>query len=328
MTQTAGLSLSSVVQGFLFTLSAEGKAKATIHYYKGNFKRFLWFANDRKWPDDIRLIDTWKIREFLDYAGHATHRWGATGNGSENCREPSKTAGWRYFRTLRSLFRWALTEKVIDSDPMVNVKVIRPKEQPVDPYSQDEIKKYIAVCDADIAAGDLFCGTRHKAVFLLYLDSGMRYSELANLRMDEILLEKGRALVHGKGGYDRIIVFGAVTKKALWKYISYREQRVRDKAKQWLWVTEEGNRLTPAGLYAAFKRLKQRAGITSPGLIHRLRHTFAIATLRQIKDPFKLQLLLGHRTIDMTRRYTQGLKLEEALTDMETASPVNFLGLG
>ena len=329
MSQQAALSLSTVVKGFLFTQSAEGRTQATIDYYAGNFKRFIWYAQNHGWPDDIRLIDAWKMREFLAYAGTASNRWGATGNGSENCRMPSKTAGWRYYRTLRALFKWAVAERIIDVNPMANVKVLAPKQQPVDPYSLQELKQLIAVCDADIATpGDFFTGHRNKAIILLYVDSGMRFSELANLKMVELDLEKGRALVHGKGGYDRFVVFNAGTKKTLWKYLAYREKRVKGTASQWLWVTEEGNRLTPDGLHAAFRRVKQRSGVTTPGLIHRFRHTFAVNALRQLKDPFMLQLLLGHKTIEMTRRYTQGLKLEEALSAMATASPVNFLGLG
>jgi site-specific recombinase XerD len=76
-----------------------------------------------------------------------------------------------------------------------------------------------------------------------------------------------------------------------------------------------------------FRRIKKRAGINSNGAVHRLRHTFAVNALRGIKDPTLLQLLLGHKTLEMTRRYTQGLKIEEALTAIDKASPVDRLGL-
>ena len=75
-------SLSSLVQGFIYSLTAEGKAPATIHYYQGNLRRLLWYANTYGWPEDPRMIDAWKLREFLTYAGNAKNRWGADGNGS------------------------------------------------------------------------------------------------------------------------------------------------------------------------------------------------------------------------------------------------------
>jgi len=53
------------------------------------------------------------------------------------------------------------------------------------------------------------------------LDSGTRFSEQANVRIEEFDLEKGRVLIHGKGDYDRIVVFSAGTKKALWKYLAF-----------------------------------------------------------------------------------------------------------
>src|SRR3989304_358163 len=107
MTDSFTPSLSSLVRGFVFSLTAEGKAPATVHYFQGNLRRFLCYAGKNGWPEDPRMIDAWKLREFLTYAGSARNRWGATGNGSENCREPSRTGGWRYYRGLRCFFNWA-----------------------------------------------------------------------------------------------------------------------------------------------------------------------------------------------------------------------------
>lgn len=327
MVNTPQLSLSALVQGFIFSLTAEGKVPATVHYYQGNLKRFLWYAREHGWSDDPRMLDSWKLREFLAYAGTATNRWGATGNGSENCRNPSKTGGWRYYRTLRACLRWAVSEGLLTSNPLSNIKLMPPKQQPVEPYSLEDMRRLIAVCDNDFANGSKFLGSRNKAIILLFVDSGMRLSELANLRLRDIALDKGRAVVQGKGGWQRIVAFNSGTKKALWKYLAFREQKVNDIDSDWLWVTEERRRLTVNGLHIAFRRIKKRAGVNSYGAVHRLRHTFALNALRGLKDPTLLQLLLGHKSLEMTRRYTQGLKVEEALEAINKASPVDTLGL-
>ncbi len=234
------LSLSALVQGFVFSLTAEGKVPATVNYYQGNLKRFLWYAHEHGWSEDPRALDTWKLREFLAYAGTATNRWGATGNGSENCRKASKTGGWRYYRTLRACLRWAVSEGLLAGNPLSNIKVMAPKQQPVEPYSQEEMRRLIAVCDCDFANGARFLGSRNKAIILLFVDSGMRLSELANLKLSDVALDKGRAVVQGKGGWQRVVAFNSGTKKALWKYLAFREQKVDDVDRDWLWVTEGG----------------------------------------------------------------------------------------
>jgi site-specific recombinase XerD len=133
--------------------------------------------------------------------------------------------------------------------------------------------------------------------------------------------------VVGKGGWTRPFAIQPLAKKAIWRYLALRERRAKPSAGDWLWITEEGTRLTVDGLYIAFRRIKERAGVNGIGAVHRLRHTFALNTLRELKDPFMLQLLLGHKTLEMTRRYTQELKIEEALEAIDHSNLANRLGL-
>ncbi len=85
--------IKQAIDGFLLNCKVEGKSWGTIDCYADKLKGFLWYASEYNWPDDPQAIDSWKVWEFLAYAGNARNRWGTTGNGSENCRDPSKTGG-------------------------------------------------------------------------------------------------------------------------------------------------------------------------------------------------------------------------------------------
>lgn len=78
-----------------------------------------------------------------------------------------------------------------------------------------------------------------------------------------------------------------------------------------------------------FARLKKHGGVNGPGGVHRLRHTAALQYLRGARDSFLLQLYLRHESLEMSRRYTKGIKAEEAIqAHRNGASPVESLGLG
>jgi len=131
--------------------------------------------------------------------------------------------------------------------------------------------------------------------------------------------------VIGKGNKHDIVPFSAKTAKALWAWLLERRQRAKT---DYLWVTEEGGAFSIEGLVSWFARLKKRAGITSPGRVHRLRHTAALQYLRGAKDSFPLQLFLRHESLEMSRRYTKGLKAEEAIeAHRNGASPVESMGI-
>ncbi|MBI2859079.1 MAG: tyrosine-type recombinase/integrase [Chloroflexi bacterium] len=200
-----------------------------------------------------------------------------------------------------------------------------PAPPPIAPYSLEELKRLIAVCEIDVKSGAFFVGTRNKAMILLFLDSGLRLSELASLDLSDLNLERKTVRVVGKGKKIGICPFSSKTAKAIWLYLLERRKRAKCSS---LWVTEEGKQFTAWGLSSWFKRLKERAGVNTPGRIHRLRHTSALQYLRGAKDSFLLQLFLRHEDLTMSRRYTQGLKQEEAIeAHRNGASPVG-LGLG
>lgn len=319
-----GTSLKSLVKGFVLTKQTEGKSPRTVEFYRDNLRRFLWYADKQGWPDDIRLLTEWHIREFLGYVASETCRWGLQGNGSETSqKKASHSTVHHYFVVLSCFFNWVTQEGFLEENPIARIKVGKPKPKVIIPYTSEEIRRMLVVCDYDYTHNAKFLGSRNRAMVLVFLDSGIRLSELIGMKLGDLDNEKGHIKVLGKGTKERVVRIGKTTQKALWRYLMYRPQNGR----QELWLTEEGKPLGSSGLQSLIKRLKQRAGINGNGSIHRFRHSFALNFLRADRNVFNLQYLLGHSDLDMVKRYTATLGMEDALKAHEKASPADLMGL-
>jgi len=320
-----GIGLQDLVEGFLFSLQAEGRAPLTHEYYDKLLKHFLYYAKSQDWPDRVDLIDTKRIRQFLSWVGSRSFEYIA-GNNAHRFIKAKPSTAWRYFKGLRRLFNWSVEESLLEESPVKDIHFKAPPLPPIQPYTLEELKRFLAVCELDIKTGGRFTGLRNKAMLLLFVDSGLRLSEQAQVKLRDLNLEQRLVRVVGKGNKIGICPFSAKTAKAIWLYLLERKRRAKCDA---LWVTEEGRAFTVAGVNAWFARLKKRAGVNSPGRVHRLRHTSALQYLRGARDSFLLQLFLRHEDLTMSRRYTQGLKQEEAIeAHRNGASPVESLGLG
>lgn len=319
-----GTSFKSLVKGYLLTHQTEGSSHHTIEYYRGILTRFLWYAEMRGWSDDARLLSEWHIREFLGYVGTESKRWSKKGIGAESSsHNASPRTVHHYYSTLRAFFNWTVREGLLPSSPLAKVKVAKSKAKVIRPYSLDQIRKLLAVCDHDYECNAKFIGSRNKAIILILLDSGLRLSELANIKLTDIDKEKGWIRVMGKGAKERIVRIGKTAQKTLWRYLICRG----DCEISVLWLSEERKPLQCSGIQSSIDRLKKRAGINEEGCVHRFRHTFALNFLRADRNPFNLQYLLGHSDLQMVRHYTQALGMEDALKAHEKASPADLLNL-
>jgi site-specific recombinase XerD len=319
------IGLQDLVEGFLFSLQAEGRSPRTIEYYREKLRILLGYARDKDWSDGLRSFGTHRIRELLSWAGARTCEY-SVGNGTRRVRKAKPSTAWPYYRALRRLFNWAVEEGYLESSPLATIHFKPPPEPPIEGYTLEELKRLLAVCDLDIGTGARFTGIRNKAMLLLFIDSGLRRAEMVKLKLSDLDLDSRRVRVVGKGNKIGIAPFSPKTAKALWAWLIERKPRAKTDR---LWITEEGQPFSVEGLVSWFARLKKRANVNGRGGVHRLRHTAALAYLRGAKDSFLLQLFLRHESLEMSRRYTRGLKTEEAIeAHRNGASPVEGLGLG
>jgi integrase/recombinase XerD len=154
---------------------------------------------------------------------------------------------------------------------------------------------------------------RDRALILLMLDTGLRISELARLKPEDINAESGEVLVapagSGQKTKPRVVYLGKNSKRAMWLWMAQR----RD--------TEKLFGIDEKRIRALVHTIGYSAGVSNC-YPHRFRHTFAIEFLRNGGDPFTLQRLLGHSTLDMVQHYLHIVEADKRVSH-EKASPVD-----
>lgn len=230
-----------------------------------------------------------------------------------------------HWKTIRGFYNWASTLLSI-SRP--DLELPRPKYQSpqIVPFTSDEVKRLIEASQSTLvekANGRKYRirrqnADRDKSLLLILLDTGMRAGELHRLRVGDVNLENGEVYIRpyrdGRKSAARTVYLGARTKQAIWKYIA-KEQSASDQTRLLF-------NYKPNYLRHIIRRIGANAKVARCHP-HRFRHTFAIFYLRNGGDVFTLQRLLGHATLEMTRRYLDIVKTDLADAHRR-ASPVDM----
>ncbi len=299
--------LERLIEGFLLSCKVENKSPATISFYKNILDKFQWFLNKY----GIDTIDATTIRSFLGYLKDSPNRWDST-NTRANRPVCAYTVD-RYYTGLSALFRWAINEGMIETNPMATIRKPRFQRKIVKGLEPEICNKLLGSFN-----GKTIDNYRNKAIVFMFLDTGLRLSELANLTMSDINMEQGIIKVIGKGDKERLVRIGIKTQKALWNYLAHRPVDVDH-----VWLGRDNAPFTVDGIAQMIRNLgKSHCIRLSP---HKLRHSFAISFLRNGANPFELQIALGHSTLEMTRRYTQALGFDDVFKRHVVASPVDRL---
>jgi len=218
----------------------------------------------------------------------------------------------RYYTGLKVFFNWCLNEQYIEYSPMDTLKKPKAPKKIVKAVAPEDISHLLGILN-----GRDFNSIRNKAIFLLALDTGLRLSEIASIRLFDI--RNDTISIMGKGAKQRIVRFGAKAQKAVWRYSVTRSQT--DTSYDSLWVTKDGNPLGSEGIRQMVVHLGRKIGIKlSP---HKLRHSFALYYLRNGGDVFTLQTLLGHSTLDIVKGYLGSLTSEDAIRSHKLYSPMD-----
>jgi site-specific recombinase XerD len=276
-------------------------------------RNFIWYCHQNDFPE-IHKLNSFHIRHFLWYLGSETNRWNSTNPGA--MKKVSQATLHDYFKTLRTFFSWLEREELIIENPFKRLKPPKVDKKIIQALTPAEIERLMKAY-----SGKSYLDVRNKAILSIFIDTGLRVSELTNLTLEDVNIDDGSILVqHGKGGKQRVVRIGNKAQKALWKYITiYRKS---DSSR--LFTSQYGEPLEVRGIKILFKRVGDKLNIKV--YPHKLRHTFAISFLRAGGDVFSLQYLLGHSTLQMTQRYLQSLNANDAMNAHKKFSPLDNMG--
>lgn len=206
----------------------------------------------------------------------------------------------RMVTTLRNFFCYLVREKVVAHNPMNDVRPPKKAEHLPAVLSIEEIDRLLQAPIEDTPLG-----LRNRTLLEVMYATGLRVSELVNLKMSDLHLQLGLIQTLGKGDKERIIPIGEIAIDWLTRY--FNESRIvllKDKESPYVFLNDRGNQISRQGIWKIIKKLVTTAGITKDVSPHTLRHSFATHILENGADLRIVQELLGHADISTTQIYT------------------------
>jgi integrase/recombinase XerD len=294
--------LESLIRAFLnYAQVDKGLSPNTITAYTRDLDKFARFADQRRLS--LEALHRDHVVDFLEslYRQHLDSRSVA-----------------RALVSLRNLFRFAMTEEMLSTDPTLNLESPRYRRTLPSFLRIEEVDRLLAQPDPATPNG-----LRDRALIELLYSTGLRVSELTHLRVSDLDLRMGCLRCVGKGDKERLVPVGRQALAAVQQYLDaarprlLARQRANAPAANCLFVNRSGRALSRVSVWRLLSQYGRRAGIRTQLSPHKLRHSFATHLLERGADLRSVQMMLGHADISTTQIYTH--VLEERLKQVYKA---------
>lgn len=229
----------------------------------------------------------------------------------EGGAKPRSTA--RQLSSFRRFFRYIMREGMREVDPTADIDMPRIGRSLPKTLTEDEVEALLNAPNTDEPLGH-----RDRAMLELLYATGLRVSELINLRQSQVNFNQGVLRILGKGDRERLIPLGDESQRWLRDFIDGpRMEILLERQTDYLFPTRRGDRMTRQAFWHIIKRYAEKANVHKKMSPHSLRHAFATHLLNRGADLRVVQLLLGHSDLSTTQIYTHVAR--ERLKDLHGA---------
>jgi integrase/recombinase XerD len=202
--------------------------------------------------------------------------------------------------SFRRFFRYIMREGMRDTDPTADIEMPRIGRSLPKTLSEDEVDSLLNAPNTDEPLGH-----RDRAMLELLYATGLRVSELINLKQSQINFNQGVLRIVGKGDRERLIPLTDESQRWIRDFIDGpRMEILLERQTDYLFPTRRGDRMTRQAFWHIIKRYAEKAGVRKKMSPHSLRHAFATHLLNHGADLRVVQLLLGHSDLSTTQIYT------------------------
>ena len=251
----------------------------TIKAYRQDIDQFLVFF-------DYSLSDLSrdKIRDFLS---------------SLYITSNSRSTVSRKIYAIRSFFHYLIQQGKAEKNPMDLISIPKAEKKLPEILTEDEMIRFL-----DQLPGESLSEIRNKALFELFYASGLRLSELTNLRRENINFDERLVRVLGKGNKERIVPFNRKAGEILKEYILLSDKKYK-KESEYIFLNLNGKKISDRGVEKIVKEVFKKIGDSGKNVYpHLFRHSFATHLLQRGVDLRMIQELLGHSNLSTTEKYT------------------------
>ena len=272
------------VDSFLNSLIIQkGLSKNTIQSYESDiYQLYQWnLSKNKKRMTEIKKSDT---SQYISYLF------------SQNLKSSSVN---RKISSLKTFFNFLLKKKLIKANPFA--EQIMPKKPISLPksISEDDVVKLLGAPKVDTVIG-----LRDRAMLELLYASGVRISELVNIKYSDLDLERNIMKVFGKGSKERLVPFGEDASQWISAYIDQRKKNKELASIKYIFLNNRGSRISRHAFWHRLKEYCLEIGLKNDISPHTLRHAFATHLLNRGADLRSVQVLLGHSDLSTTQIYT------------------------
>jgi integrase/recombinase XerD len=261
-----------------YILIEKGLSKNTALAYRTDLNTYLKFLEEKK--INYETITHWEITDFLMHLNQS---------GSK------PTSVYRMIESIRQFYKFLVAENLIKTNPTVNLFANKVPEFLPDILTNEEVTRLL-----NSVSGIDNLSIRNRAMLEILYATGLRVSELINLKFSNVDIEECYIKILGKGNKERLVPFGQKAQLYLKRYL-----RVRKNTKsEFIFLTRLNKPISRIEFWRQLKQIAINAGIMKNITPHTLRHSFATHLLTGGADIRFVQEMLGHSSISTTQKYT------------------------